>query len=101
MSSRINLNDNVNECVEFTVGGLDYNLNYPTLDGLKPIQDLMAERETATPERQKEIDQEAELLMYGMIVPVGHTTPIKEVIDKQTLPVRKNFSKMLTDAFTL
>ena len=40
MSSRVNLNENVNDKFEFTIGGKDYDFKYPTLDEMQPFTDL-------------------------------------------------------------
>lgn len=100
MSSRINLNDSVSEKYEFTIGGLDFDLKYPTLTDMEPIGKLLEERETASPERQKEIDAQTSDMMYAMITPVGHTTAIKDVIKTQPFPVVKAFNRMLKEQFS-
>lgn len=100
MSSRVNLNDNISDKYEFTVGGLDFDLKYPTMTDIEPISKLMEERENASPERKKEIDEQTVELMYQMITPVGHTTPIKEVLQTQPFPVVKAFNKMITREFS-
>lgn len=104
MSSRVNLNDNINDKFEFTIGGLDYDFHYPTLEEIEPVTNLYAEREKAekedTPESEKklaEIDEKLTDVLYGMVVPVGHSTPIREVLKKQPYPVVKAFNKMMTD----
>lgn len=107
MSSRLNLNDNTNTKFEFTVGGLDYDLNYPTLEDLEPIQDKFKELRRAQnneglaeSERDAAVERitdEAQGLIYAMIVPVGHNTPIEETIAKQPYPVVKAFNKMMNE----
>ena len=104
MSSRVNLNDNTNDKFEFTIGGLDYDFRYPTLEQIDPITDLYNEREKAekdgSPEsvdRIAKIDKELTDTLYKMVVPVGHTTPIQETLKKQPYPVVKAFNKMMTD----
>lgn len=104
MSSRVNLNDNTSDKFEFTVGGLDYDFRYPTLEQIDPITELYNEREKAekddTPEgvdKLAEIDKKLEETLYGMVVPVGHTTPIRETLQKQPVPVVRAFNKMITE----
>lgn len=104
MSSRVNLNDNVNERYEFSVGGLDYDFVYPTLTAIEPITELYNQREAEeakdTPESKekiKEIDQKLTDVLYSFVVPVGHMTPIKETLEKQPYPVIKAFNKMMTE----
>lgn len=104
MSSRVNLNDNTSDKFEFTIGGLDYDFRYPTLEQIDPITDLYTEREKAEKddspagvEKIAEIDKKLTDTLYEMVVPVGHTTPIQETLKKQPYPVVKAFNKMMTD----
>lgn len=102
MSSRVNLNDNVNDRYEFSIGGLDYDFVYPTLSAIEPITELYNQREIAeaenTPESKtkiQEIDKKLTDTLYSFIVPVGHTTPIKETLEKQSYKVVKEFNQMM------
>lgn len=104
MSSRVNLNDNANDKFEFTIGGLDYDFKYPTLEEIEPITNLYTEREKAekndTPEsvdKIKEIDDKLTEALYSLVIPVGHTTPIQETLKKQSFKVVQAFNKMMTD----
>ena len=101
MSSRLNLNDNVDSTFPFTVGGLDYDLKYPTLDELKPFTELSNAREVAVKDGDTEeisrIDNEMTNVFYSLITPVGHETPIKETLSSQPLPVIKAFNKMVSE----
>lgn len=107
MSSRVNLNDNTKDKFEFSIGGLDYDLKYPTLEEIEPIQELvrrssLVENDTNISSEEKEkslsgIRDEMEKVMYSMVVPVGHDTPIKETLSKQPFPVVKAFNKMLNE----
>ena len=108
MSSRINLNDNVNDTYEFSIGGLDYDFKYPTMTDIEPITNLYNEREAeskkGTPEseaRVKEIDNQIEDLLYGLVIPVGHSTPIREILKTQSIRVVKNFNEMLNQQLSL
>lgn len=104
MSSRINLNDNTSDKFEFTIGGLDYDFKYPTLDEIEPITNLYQERDIEskkdTPEsvaRIAEIDEQLTEALYKLVVPVGHDTPIRETLKKQPFPVVRAFNKMMTE----
>lgn len=104
MSSRINLNDNTKDRFEFTIGGLDYDFKYPTLDEIEPITNLYQERDIEskkdTPEsvaRIAEIDEQLTEALYNLVIPVGHTTPIRETLKKQPFPVVRAFNKMMTE----
>ena len=101
MSSRVNLNDNTNDRFEFSIGGLDYDLVYPTLEQLEPMTDLFSQREVAEDsgdkEKIKELDEKISDKMYEMIVPVGHSTPIRDTLKKQSFSVVKAFNKMLAE----
>lgn len=104
MSSRVNLNDNTSDRYEFSIGGLDYDFKYPTLEEIEPVTKLYEEREKAekedTPEsveKIKEIDEKLTETLYGFVIPVNHSTPIKEVLKKQSYRVVKAFNKMMTD----
>ena len=104
MSSRLNLNDNTSDRFEFTIGGLDYDFVYPTLEQIDPITALYKERDIAskedTPESVEKVAQIDEKLtnkLYELVLPVGHNTPIKETLQKQPYPVVKAFNKMMTE----
>lgn len=104
MSSRVNLNDNTNDRFEFSIGGLDYDFKYPTLEEIDPITDLYKQREIEekkkTPESVDEIakiDEKLTDTLYGFVVPVGHSTPIRDTLKKQPYPVVKAFNKMMTE----
>lgn len=104
MSSRVNLNDNTSEKYEFTIGGLDYDFKYPTLEQIEPITDLYNKREQETkketPESVKEIakiDEKLTELLYSFVVPIGHETPIEKTLKTQPYPVVKAFNKMMMD----
>lgn len=97
MSSRLNLNDNVSDAFQFTIGGLDYDLKYPTLEELEPIQALNKERaELGEGADTSAIDKKLEETFYSLIIPVGHDTPIQDVLKKQPFPVVKNFNDMVS-----
>lgn len=104
MSARINLNDNIADRFEFRIGGLDYDFKYPTLDEIDPITKLTQEREAEskkdTPEaaaKVAELDEKLTDALYGLIVPVGHSVPIRDTLKTQPFPVIKAFNKMMTE----
>lgn len=110
MSSRQNLNDNISDRYEFSVGGLDYDLIYPTLTEIREIQELVKEsqkldKDESLDEKEKEkaldtIQKKTEKAMYSFIKPVGHNTPIEETLEKQPLPVVNAFNNMLAKRFS-
>lgn len=104
MSSRINLNDSVADRFEFTVGGLDYDLVYPSLEELEPAQELINKHRVLekqdTPESVQElteIESQMNDAIYALIKPVGHDTPIKDTLRKQPYPVVQAFNKTITE----
>ena len=104
MSSRVNLNDTASDRYEFSVGGLDYDFKYPTLEEIEPITQLYQEREKAekenTPEsvdKMNEIDNELTEKLYSFVIPVNHTTPIRETLKKQAYKVVQAFNKMMME----
>lgn len=100
MSSRINLNDNVEATYPFTIGGYDFDLKYPTLEELEPIQTINTEREKAVKDgdtaKVAELDKKLEETFYGLIIPADGQTKIQDVLKKQPFPVVKAFNKMVT-----
>lgn len=107
MSSRINLNDNTSDKFEFTIGGLDYDFIYPTLEEIEPITELYQEREAASKEdtpasvqKIADIDEKLTDKLYGLVKPVGHDTPIQDTLKKQPYPVVRAFNKMMTEQLT-
>lgn len=105
MSKRLNLNDNVEERFEFSIGGLDYDFYYPTMEEIEPITELSTKRSVeeakGTPESAEEIakiDKEMTNLMYSFIKPTnGNTTPIEDTLKKQRFPVVRAFNKMIME----
>lgn len=104
MSSRVNLNENTADVFGFTIGGLDYDLKYPTLEEIEPITELSKKREvldkTDTPEAAEEkakIDEKLTEEFYKLIIPIGHETPIADTLKKQPFPVVKAFNKMVLE----
>lgn len=105
MSGRLNLNDNVEDHFEFTVGGLDYDFYYPTMEEIEPITELSTKRSVeeakGTPESAEaiaDIDKKMTDLMYGFIKPAnGNTTPIEDTLKKQRFPVVRAFNKMVME----
>lgn len=96
MSSRVNLNDNTSDVFEFTIGGLDYDLKYPTLGELEPIQELNKERDALEDGADTtDIDKRIEDAFYALISPVGHTTPIRETLKSQPFNVVKRFNEVI------
>ena len=98
MSSRVNLNDNTSDIFPFTIGGLDYDLKYPTLEELEPIQELTKQKQALGEDGDtKKKKKKMEDAFYAMIHPVGHSTPIQDTIKKQPYPVVKKFNEMITE----
>ena len=100
MSSRVNLNDNVEDSFPFTIGGVDFDLKYPTLEELEPIQTINQEREKALTDKDMakvaELDKQLEETFYGFIKPVDGTSNIRDILKKQSFQVVKAFNKMVT-----
>lgn len=101
MSSRLNLNDNVESSFPFTIGGIDFDLKYPTLEELEPITKINTEREKAQKDgdadKLAELDKKLEEAFYSLITPVDGVSNIQDVLKKQPFPVIKAFNKMITE----
>jgi len=102
MSQRLNLNDNVNEAFPFSVGGHDFDLRYPTLEEIEPLQKVIADREAAEKAGDADkIEAATNQLMdtiYGFIVYAGNENPapnIKDVLKKQNTKVIAKFNEMM------
>ena len=83
---------------------MDYDFKYPTLEEIEPITQLYQEREKAekedTPEsvdKIADIDNQLTEKLYSFVIPVNHTTPIRDTLKKQSYKVVKAFNKMMTD----
>lgn len=100
MSSRLNLNDNVESSFPFTIGGVDFDLKYPTLEELEPIQNINAERDKALTDKNMvkaaELSDKLEEAFYSFIKPVDGVSDIREILKKQSFQVVKAFNKMVT-----
>lgn len=105
MSSRLNLNDNASATFPFTIGGVDFDLKYPTLEELEPISQLNNDRQTALDsndmEKVAEIDKKLEEVFYGFIVPVDGVSKIQDVLKKQTFKVVQAFNQMVKDQLSV
>ena len=109
MSTRTNLNDNVNSVFPFSIGGFDYDLKYPTMEELEPIQNINIERDKLTGRddeeskaKLKELDEQLENSFYKFIIPVNADQPeIREILKKQPFPVVRAFNKMISDQFSI
>jgi len=101
MSTRVNLNDNISDAFQFTIGGLDYDFKYPTMEDFEPMGNLYKERDAAEKKHDDkkvaEIDEKLQKALYDLIIPVGHDTPIQDTLKKQPYPVVKAFNKMVKD----
>ena len=98
MSSRQNLNDNLSDRFEFSIGGLDYDLLYPTLEQIEPISEINAEREKEEDkEKLKELDKKMSDIFYSLIVPVGHSNKIQDTLKKQPVKVVQAFNEMVKE----
>ena len=98
---RVNLNDNVNDHFEFTLGGVDFNLKYPSLEELEPVSQLNSERAEAEAKKDtakvKEIEEKLTEAFYGLITAVDGKSDIAEVLKKQPFPVVKKFNEMISE----
>lgn len=101
MSQRLNLNDNVNSTFPFTVGGVDFDLKYPTLEELEPVNQINADRSIALNagdnDKVAELDKKLEEVFYSFIVPVDGSSDIQTVLKQQPFPVIKAFGKMIRE----
>lgn len=106
MSSRTNLNESVESVFPFTIGGLDYDLKYPTLEEIEPVteitrkRDAEAKKENPDTEKIAKLDKELENIFNGFIIPVGHDTPINDTLKTQPFTVVKAFNKMVAEQFS-
>lgn len=109
MSSRKNLNDNVESTFPFSIGGYDYDLKYPTIEELEPIQEINIERDKLSGKDDEEskaklkgLDEQLENQFYKFIVPVNPDQPeIRDLLKKQPFPVVKAFNQMISEQFSM
>ena len=105
MTDRVNLNDKVEPYFGFILGGVDFNLKYPTLEELEPVQKINTERAEAVrandTEKIADCDKRLENIFYGLITAVDGTSDINEVLKKQPFPVVKKFNKMITEQLSV
>lgn len=102
MSSRLNLNDDISDVFQFTINGLDYDLRYPTLRELEPIQKLNNERQAlvgkdddASKKKLDAVDEKLTEAFYDFVEPVGHETPIRKTLENSNVRVVKAFNDMV------
>lgn len=101
MSNRLNLNDDISDVFQFTINGLDYDLHYPTLKELEPINDLNQERQKLQAEGDDKklaaVDKQLTEIFYGFVKPVGHDTPIKDTLENSNIRIIQAFNKMVQE----
>ena len=104
-SSRLNLNDKIADHFEFTIGGVDFNLKYPTLEELEPVQAINSERAEAVSKNDTEAiarcDKKLEEVFYSLIYAVDGKSKIDDVLKKQPFPVVKKFNKMIAEQLSV
>lgn len=101
MSERLNLNDNISDVFQFTINGLDYDLHYPTLKELEPINNLNQERQKlqakGDSKKLSAIDKQLTEIFYSFVKPVGHDTPIRETLENSNVRIIQAFNKMVQE----
>lgn len=105
-SQRFNFNDQVADAFPFSVGGRDYDMRYPTQDEMKPFSKMLVEfNEMSQQLKIGQGDEKAYLklndkmedFIYGLIVPVGHETPIKETLKEVNVVVLRRLNSRLVE----
>lgn len=92
--SQYNLNDNVKEYFEFSLGGHIYQMRYPTIEETEEIQEVFKKAQEA------EDGQEVLKQVYKFISSTDEKAPaIDEVLKKQNIKVLQNFNEMIKVEF--
>ena len=90
-----NLNDNVQESFEFTLGGFTYQMKYPTVEETEKVQDVIKEA--------KKDEDSSKILaqLFSFITSGDENAPNIEVaIRKQNIKVVQNFNEMIKTEFS-
>lgn len=89
-----NLNDNVKDNFEFTLGGHTYQMRYPTLEETEDIQKAFKKAESS------DNPQEVLAIVYGFISSTDEKAPpIADTLKKQNIKVMHNFNDMIKVEF--
>lgn len=77
-------------------GVKEYSFRKPTVREMREVAKTFSgiDKEQDA-EKQVEMSDQAMAELYGFIEPVGHDTPVAEVLDEQTIDVQKAFNEMI------
>lgn len=80
----------------FNIGDKEFEFNKPTVREMREVSKKFSgiEQETDV-ETQTQKSDEAMAELYKFVVPVGHDTPIKDVLDDQQVGVQVAFNEMI------
>lgn len=105
MSSRENLFDDVDEVKQITIAGHDFDIRFPTLEEMEPIQKMLTEvnalRDKTDDEAVKkteELDKKFQKALYAFVEPVGeHNDSIEKVLKTLPAKVSRRLNNVLID----
>lgn len=93
-----NLDENVQESFEFSLGGHTYKMMYPTAEEITAIQKV-ANDPSKTPEERADLQSKA---MMKLIQAQDSTAPpIDKALEKISLPVLRRFNDMLKQELSI
>lgn len=100
MSSRMNFDDTVSTKFEFQVGGKDFDLIYPTLTQMKPIEEgLLKIKESKKPQEEKDLEMNMFIVksVRDFVVPVGHDEKFEDVLNQVSLNTARTLNTKLVE----
>lgn len=92
--STYNLNDNVKDSFQFTLGDFTYDMRYPTVEETEAIQKAVKEADSE--------DNQIGVLeqVYDLITSKDEKAPpIQDVLPKMNIKVLQNFTEMIKTEF--
>lgn len=100
MSSRMNFDDTVSTKFEFQVGGKDFDLIYPTLTEMKPIEEgILKIQQSKKSKEEKEVEMNMFIVesVRDFVVPVGHDEKFKDVLNGVPLNTARTLNTKLVE----
>lgn len=94
--AKYDLTGSLEEKFTFTIGDKEFEFRKPTVREMREVSKKFSgiEQETDV-ELQTQKSDEAMAELYNFVVPVGHDSSIKEVLDDQQVGVQVAFNEMI------
>lgn len=94
--AKYDLTGSLETSFNFNIGTLEYSFRKPTVREMRNISKaFQGVDDSADPEVQMEQSEKGLNELYALVTPVGHNSPIREVLDNSTVDVQMAFNEMV------